>query len=543
MIVINMNKQFELTLPYLDSQKTLELRDNLIIVGANGAGKTRLGAWIELHSAQSSKVHRISAQKSLSMPDYSGTSTFEKAESNLLYGSQDANKDNGVQYKQGHRWANKPVVSMLSDYEKLMTYLFTEDYEQSTKYRQYSILNEEKIAAPETRLDIVRRIWQKILPHRELVIGAGSIKTQAKGQEGKTYNASEMSDGERVIFYLIGQCLAAPKEGIIIIDEPELHLHKSVQIPLWNELEKYREDCLFVYITHDVDFSTSKEASTKIWLKSFDGSQWEWEVIEPAEGMPERLLLEVVGSRLPVVFVEGENGSFDVSLYRETLKEYLVIPVGSCSQVIQSVKAFKANSQLHHLEIYGLIDRDRRNEKELSALETAGVFALLVAEVENLFCAPEVLEIVINKLEKDLSSTLETIKSFVFERISQELETQVSLRCNSEIKFLLGNYDESSKGLTSIEKSLSDLLAKINIKEIYSEAEHAIKDAIDNRDYKEVLKVYNRKSLASQIGQQLGFNKSEFQQLVVRLARGSSSEEVCVAIRQYFGNFPLIKNT
>lgn len=47
----------------------------------------------------------------------------------------------------------------------------------------------------------------------------------------KIYNSSEMSDGERVIFYLIGQCLAVPENGIIVIDEPELHLHKSVQIP------------------------------------------------------------------------------------------------------------------------------------------------------------------------------------------------------------------------------------------------------------------------------------------------------------------------
>lgn len=541
-----MSKQFKLTLPYLDTQKTLELRDNLIIVGANGAGKTRLGAWIELHSPQSPKVHRISAQKSLAMPDYSGTSSFEKAESNLLYGYQDATKDNGVNYKSGHRWGSKPVVSMLSDYEKLMTYLFTEDYDKSTKYRQHSILNEEKITAPETKLDIVKKIWQKILPHRELVIDAGSIKTQIKGasgQEGKTYNASEMSDGERVIFYLIGQCLAAPKEGIIIIDEPELHLHKSVQIPLWNELEKHREDCLFIYITHDVDFSTSKEATTKIWLKSYDGSRWEWELIEPAEGMPERLLLEVVGSRLPVVFVEGENGSFDVSLYRETLKEYLVIPVGSCSQVIQSVKAFKANSQLHHLDIYGLIDRDRRAEEELRALESSNVFALLVAEVENLFCTPEVLEIVINKLEKESTSTIEEIKSFVFERVNEELETQVSLRCASEVKFLLNNYEESSKGLAAIEKSLEDLLSKINIKEIYTEAEKTIKDALVKRNYKEVLKIYNRKSLASQIGQKLGFNKLELQQFVIRLARGPSSEQVCKAIRMYFGNFPSGKIT
>ena len=33
-----------------------------------------------------------------------------------------------------------------------------------------------------------------------------------------------MSDGERAIFYLIGQTLAASSDSVLIIDEPELHL-------------------------------------------------------------------------------------------------------------------------------------------------------------------------------------------------------------------------------------------------------------------------------------------------------------------------------
>ena len=73
-----------------------------------------------------------------------------------------------------------------------------------------------------------------------------------------------MSDGERVIFYLIGQCLAASQQGIIVIDEPELHLHKSIQAPLWSAIERLRPDCLFVYFTHDVDFAVAQESSKRI---------------------------------------------------------------------------------------------------------------------------------------------------------------------------------------------------------------------------------------------------------------------------------------
>ena len=124
------------------------------------------------------------------------------------------------------------------------------------------------LPTPTTKIDRVKELWETILPHRELIIGGLRIQTRIKGQEDKIYNSSEMSDGERVIFYLIGQCLAAPKDGIIVIDEPELHLHKSVQAPLWDAIEKLRQDCLCcVYLTHDVDFAAAKEAAKSIWPK------------------------------------------------------------------------------------------------------------------------------------------------------------------------------------------------------------------------------------------------------------------------------------
>ena len=41
---------------------------SMIIIGANGSGKSRLGVWIELNSLD--KTHRISAQRSLIFNKY-----------------------------------------------------------------------------------------------------------------------------------------------------------------------------------------------------------------------------------------------------------------------------------------------------------------------------------------------------------------------------------------------------------------------------------------------------------------------------------------
>lgn len=509
----------------------------MLFIGANGSGKTRLGAWIESTSPQKDKVHRISAQKSLSMPDNTTPKSIDMAEKELLYGSAQAEVSNNWAYKQSSRWGRKPSTFLLNDYEKLMVYLFSDHTEESAKYLSASKATSEKVDPPVTKLDLVKRVWEKVLPHRELILGGLRIQTCVKGDKEKAYNASEMSDGERVIFYLIGQCLAAPRDGIIIIDEPELHLHKSVQAPLWREIEGLRSDCLFVYMTHDVDFASSLHESKKIWLKSFDGSNWSWEVVNEVEGLPESLLIEVLGSRKPVVFVEGENGSYDTSLYRSVLSDYLVIPSGSCSQVIQLVKALRASDQLHHLDVFGIIDRDRRTDAEIAALQEHGIFTLEVSEVENLFCVPEIIKVVSQRLARDPDADCKASAEFVLKKISSELETQISMRVANEIKFRLNCFDEKSKGKDALRESLTSLCESIDISSLYAESEALFNRAVTENDYLLALRIYNRKSLARQLSKHLGLAHGELAEFVVRLANSEKKLEITNALKGYFGAF------
>ena len=526
-----------LVLPKLDTTETIETQQSVLLLGANGSGKTRIGTWIEIQSPQKSLVHRISAQKSLSLPDSTTPESIELAEQKLLYGNPGWN----YQHKMS-KWSSKPATTLQDDYQKLMVFLFSDETEENAVFKRKCQTSAERIEPPITKIDKVKKIWETILPHRELVIGGLRIQTCIKNNKDKIYNSSEMSDGERVIFYLIGQCLAAPKDGIIVIDEPELHLHKSIQVPLWNEIEKVRSDCLFIYLTHDIDFATSKESSKKIWLKSFDGIKWDWESINDDENLPKELFLEILGSRKPVVFVEGENGSFDISLYRELLPNFLVIPRGSCTQVIQSVKAFKANIQLHHLAVYGIVDRDRRVDAEIPALEQDGVYVLNVAEVENLFCTKEVLKIVSDRLERDSIADYNAVVELLFNRIQGELETQVSMHVTSEIKFQMSKFDDNIKGNTNIVTALQELINNLNVNVLYSNQKLIFDDIIATRNYDRLLFFYNRKSLSSQISGSLGLANKSLPEFILRLARGEMKQQIKNALKPYFGNFQQYMN-
>lgn len=527
-----MDQKRIINLPKGDGVEEVEIIQSLLFVGANGAGKTRLGAWIEMDSPQKALVHRISAQKSLRMPDSSTPVSIELAETTLLYGDPSW----GPQQKIA-KWGRKPATTMLSDFDKLLVYLFSDETEENAKFKVRCKSSSGRIAPPVTKLDRVKDVWERILPHRELVVGGLRIQTRVKGAEEIIYNSSDMSDGERVVFYLIGQCLAALENGIIVIDEPELHLHKSIQGPLWAEIEKLRSDCSFVYLTHDVDFAAANELATKIWLKSFDGTSWDWEKLLPSADLPEELVLEILGSRKPVVFVEGVSGSLDSSLYAAILSDFLVIPRGSCSQVILSVKALKENPQIHHLDVFGLIDRDRRVPAEIAALEKDSIYVLDVAEVENLFCTKEVLEIVSTRLARDPEADFQVVSNTAFARLQGELETQVSLRTSSEIEFQLNMFNAGQKGPQAIEAALKDLIAGIDVNGIYSETNSLYVHALESKDYNELLALFNRKSLSSQVSIALGLANGGLPAIVVRLAKGECKEEIANALRPYFGNF------
>ena len=88
--------------------------NRLVLIGANGSGKTRLGIWIEEQNHHLITVHRISAQKALSIPDYAPLMNAGQAEKHLMFGRTDQHAQ--YQNKRNARWGNEPATFLLSDF-------------------------------------------------------------------------------------------------------------------------------------------------------------------------------------------------------------------------------------------------------------------------------------------------------------------------------------------------------------------------------------------------------------------------------------------
>lgn len=520
------------------SQSSIEIqvKSSVVAVGANGSGKTRLGTWIDLESPQKALVHRVGAQKSLSIPESCSTSSLDAAENQLLYGYFDSNftLDQMQNYKNGYRWQSKPNTFLQSDYDKLLTYLFTEEFDKSTKYRQQVIATGQPETPPETRLDIIKRIWEFVLPHRQLIVSAGKIEACSKSG-GASYHGSEMSDGERVIFYLIGQCLAAKQHGIVVIDEPELHLHRALQSRLWDAIEAERPDCLFVYLTHDLDFAVTRISATKIWVKSYENNQWDWYEIPESEDIPERLLLEILGSRKPILFIEGDKNSLDYFLFSHLFKNFTVTSCGGASAVIHSTSSFAHLKHLHSLDCKGVIDRDFRTDDQVEKLKNIEVFCLTVSEIENLFLAEEVIKAVAVSLHReDVNSIVEQTRTLVFTGMEKDKERLVSAIVSARIEDRFSQFDAKAIGEKGLKQALNDMLTGIDVTSIYTEITDCVNNILITQDYPAALRLYNNKGLLPQVAGLFGFKHRELTNYIKRLISSKNNKVIMGALQNAF---------
>ena len=508
----------------------------VIIIGANGSGKSKLGAWIEQNDFEN--VHRIGAQRNLNFNENIPLKSYSQAEDLVFYGTADST--NGWRSQKGHRWnyGKSYTTTMMSDFEDVLAALIALTNVRNAEFieecKKCELERREKPHTPNTAIDQLMEIWDVILPERKLKYfdGRFSAVFSCNG-ETVEYSSNQMSDGERAVLYLAAQVLCVPANKTLIIDEPEIHLHRSIMNRLWSALESYRPDCLFIYITHDTQFAAAHGQSDKVWIKEFDGMHWKLEIIDDHE-LPEELLFEILGSRKNVLFVEGERNSYDTQLYSILYPNYYVIACGSCTQVISRTKAFRNSPSLHHCQVFGIIDRDYRSDYEIEKYKDDGIYALRVAEVENLFLVEELIRLIADYLEKSPDESFAQIKEYVIHtRFAHQIDRQICQSVVAHLKYQLTAIELSKRNDDEAKNSLNAALQNIDYEKTKAEEESKFKCALCEDDYAKVLSVFNEKGLIGSIGHLLGLVDKEYCNRILALLNGKMHNEISDAISTY----------
>jgi energy-coupling factor transporter ATP-binding protein EcfA2 len=231
------------------------------------------------------------------------------------------------------------------------------------------------------------------------------------------YEPAQLSDGEKGILMLLYHLFYPSSVNddpsrfrVVVVDEPEAHLHPALVDQFWLAIERELPHILFVYISHDLSFASSRFhplrrcltvelscarddcrgavapqlhchgdigfCTTAVPLDVYD-----WGVADRVLGV----------RRQNILFVEGKSNSHDACLFASALRNWLVTPMCSKDRVYRMTEngnrdCWMAATNTHVANVFGLVDKDFGE-----SVDKENVFCSDLAIVENLYATPEIL--------------------------------------------------------------------------------------------------------------------------------------------------------
>ena len=491
----------QIEVPTLDGTLQIRMKPGtpVVLLGANGSGKSRLGIYIdELEETHPS--HRIAAQRSLELPEAILSESYESAIGSLRRDKSERRK-------------NRPSPgSMEYNFDQLLTTLFAERNRALEDAHLHST-GRQVSKRPETLIDKLQTLWTGLVPHQTLVFSEGTVRTLGTGSKLGTYEASQMSDGERLVFYVLGQVLLLEVNGLLIVDEPELHMNRALMVRLWDAVEHIRNDCSFLYITHDVDFASSRVGAemyavlsykapvfeeilvrTRHRLQEVEGPAWNLVPLLNDGTFDNDVLVRIAGSRKPILFVEGKAGGLDHQIYKAVYSDFTVIPAASCGQVIQLVKGFQAQPNLHWLDCAGLVDRDHRRTRADGKVQSR-IYALPVNEVENLLLVQPVFAALAEMQGiSAIDSAFEALQQDVFALASKTVDRASLDYAQSHIWNAGKSFGIKAPDISGLKKNFEAFTSAADPFAAYNEFKERYLNAIQARDYGAILEICSEKN-------------------------------------------------
>lgn len=270
----------------------------------------------------------------------------------------------------------------------------------------------ERLQSKSSPIDRINRLLEQASLPIQMTLADGHLRAV---QNGDVYSHARMSDGERSALIFAAEVVAAKRGTVFVIDEPELHLHPSISVPLIRALIAERNDCGFVVSTHELELATCI-ASAKVlvvrgcqWINNNSVERWDVDYLQDTSSIPETTRRDVLGSRKRILFIEGSSASLDQPLYALLFPEASVSHREGCREVIKAVEGLRSTEHLHRVKAFGLIDHDGMSNEQVLQFQQKGVYPLPVFSVESLYYSDIVLRAVASKHAETIGGSAEEL--------------------------------------------------------------------------------------------------------------------------------------
>lgn len=508
---------FNLTIPEPSGTAltvNIDIGQCIFILGANGTGKSSLMQ--KFYSAHHSMAQRISAHRQTWFTSSSVTLSPEQkrnTETNI------SNSDTGTE----SRWKD--------DYAAQRANIAIYDLIDAENVRARTITGAVDsgnidLAKTLSKMDAPIKIINELLRMSNIPIEISVRQNEqvlASKSGGPHYSVAELSDGERNALLIAATVLTVTPGTLLLIDEPERHLHRSIISPLLTLLFAKRPDCAFIVSTHDVMLPIDNPSSQTMLIRgcTYNGSSvtsWDADLVPSESNIDEALKKDILGSRRTLIFIEGDDRSLDQPLYSLVFPNVTLVAKSSCRDVDHAVSGIRTATNLHWLRAFGIVDNDRRTHDDIVRLKDKGVYAVSVYSVESLYYHPEIQCKVANRYAlvtgENAAVRIDAAKDAAFAAISPHVqrlsERAVEKTLRDELDKHWPKQAEISAG-----KQISIM---IDVATIVNEEVNAFNQAIAERNLEKIISRYpvRETPLLTEIARKLGFQTRDQYENAVR---------------------------
>lgn len=477
--------------------KIKDIEENIVLIGANGSGKSTYSRALSEIISDNISLTVLASQHFLG-------------------------------YEVRGTWTDEDKLSDLHDWQKSSKRYLDDSYSEDLP-RLVSVLVEGHIQCAmnyyaeggqkiESDLSKVLKLWHEFFPY--ITLKMKKYRLFPVDENGEEYDFNDLSDGERTVFYYIEHVLTSRENAYIIVDEPENHMNSGLSRRLWNRLEEIRDDCKFIYITHDLEFATTRLQSVILWNKKFvSPTEWEVTLLKQFEELPQQLIMEILGSKEKIILCEGKTNSYDKKLYSILFPGYQVLGVGGHANVIKYVSAYNQVARFNY-DVQGIVDKDWHNQDWIDYITKKNVWVLPVNEVENILCDEVIIKRIIAEFDFDESIFDAFMDDFwiLFEnRIDEQAKNYTIFQINSMMKNILV---DSKASFNEISEEIGKIIGKDSLEKINKDRIEQLTNILEDKNYENALKEINfKQNLLKMVSNKLGFGNYRYPDIVLTIIR------------------------
>lgn len=435
------------------------------------------------------------------------------------------------------RYVDEVLNNLESIFSKLIITFCNEEVKKGLNY----YYKKSTVGAENSLLIQLNNILSNIIPGVQVQINS-DCRCIDIIKDDNIYNVNAMSDGEKVSLYYILHVILASEDSYIIVDEPETFLNTSVANRLWNSLEEIRQDCKFIYLSHNIDFIMSRKLAKLIWCVEYTyPNSWVLEDVEFQDNLlPNALIVSLLGTQKTILFCEGIIDEVsDYSFYSALFSDKVfVYPVGGHREVIQYVRKFNSSLLNGYYNAVGIIDHDFLSEETIDDYLKHKIFTLPFNEIEMALLCDEILESIVSLYANEVT-TKEKITNFkkeAFDMLKRDKDKVVSQNVKFYIEEQINTFKiTDAKNIETITDEFYNYFNKLKEKDLFKFYDDKINSIIDRNDYYEFLKI---SSLKSQLSKGLANKLLESNYLAKAIQRVAKDVDLRkLLIERYFKEF------